>query len=53
MKLQYALGVVAAIGALTIALNPLLVSAEASPVHFSEQPQISTLVTIAIPPYKW
>lgn len=53
MKLQYVLGTLAAIGALVIAMNPLLVSAEASPAQFSEQPQINALVTIVAPPYKW
>lgn len=53
MKLQYVLGTLAAIGALAIAMNPLLVAAEASPEQFSQQPQISALVTIAAAPYKW
>lgn len=53
MKLQYLLGALAAVGALAIAMNPLLVAAEASPAQFSEQPQINTLVSIAAAPYKW
>lgn len=53
MKLQYLLGTLAAVGALAIAMNPLLVAAEASPSQFSEQPQINTLVSIAAAPYKW
>lgn len=53
MKLQYLLGTLAAVGALAIAMNPLLVAAEASPAQFSAQPQINTLVSIAAAPYKW
>jgi hypothetical protein len=53
MKLQYLLGTLAAAGALAIAMNPLLVAAEATPAQFSEQPQINALVTIAAAPYKW
>ena len=55
MKLLYTLLVCAitAMGGLFIALNPLAVSAENSEEHFVEQPQISALVTMAIPPYKW
>ncbi|MDO8304168.1 hypothetical protein [Herminiimonas sp.] len=55
MKLHYTLFVFAitVIGGLFIILNPLAVSAENSKAHFVEQPQISALVTMAIPPYKW
>lgn len=53
MKLQYLLGTVAAIGALAIALNPVLVAAEANPAQFAQQPQINALVSIAAAPYKW
>jgi hypothetical protein len=55
MKLHYTLFVFAiiVIGGLFIILNPLAVSAENSKDHFVEQPQISALVTMAIPPYKW
>lgn len=55
MKLHYTLFVFAitVIGGLFIILNPLAVSAENSKDHFVGQPQISTLVTMAIPPYKW
>lgn len=55
MKRLYTLFVctVAATGALLVILNPVAVSAETSQNEIVEQAQLNTLVTMAIPPYKW
>ncbi|WP_353155070.1 hypothetical protein [Herminiimonas fonticola] len=55
MKRLYTLFVctVAATGALLVMLNPVAVSAETSQNEIVEQAQLNTLVTMAIPPYKW
>lgn len=44
---------VTAIGGVLIVLSPPLVLAETATHYFVEQAQINTLVTMAIPPYKW
>lgn len=44
---------VTAIGGLFVVLKATDVSAETSTPHFVQQEQINTLVTMAIPPYKW
>jgi hypothetical protein len=41
------------VGALFIVLNPAMVSAETNVETFGNQTQVNTLVTMAIPPYKW
>ncbi|MDQ7969867.1 MAG: hypothetical protein REI95_09510 [Oxalicibacterium faecigallinarum] len=53
MKFSFFAGLAAVAGIIFFAVQPATVSAEASSVHFAQQPQINTLVTIAIPPYKW
>lgn len=55
MKLQYAFFISAwtALSILFVIANPTLVSAENTNNHFASQPQISALVSLAIPPYKW
>jgi len=53
MKFSFFAGIAAIAGVIFFAVQPAKVSAEASPLHFAQQPQISALVTIAIPPYKW
>ncbi|HEV7855724.1 MAG TPA: hypothetical protein VGO72_02075 [Herminiimonas sp.] len=55
MKLYYAMLVCAGSAALTVflALHPTQVSAESNPVPVVEHAQISELVTMAMPPYKW
>jgi hypothetical protein len=40
-------------GGLFIVLNPAAVSAETSAEKFVAQTEVNTLVTMAIPPYKW
>ncbi|CAL61091.1 hypothetical protein HEAR0907 [Herminiimonas arsenicoxydans] len=44
---------IAAMGSLFVIFNPIAVSAETSQNDMAEQAQITTLVTMAIPPYKW
>lgn len=44
---------ITAIGGLFIALNPAVVSAENNAQKFVGQTEVNTLVTMAIPPYKW
>jgi hypothetical protein len=44
---------ITAIGGLFIAINPAIVSAENRAQKFVDQTEVSTLVTMAIPPYKW
>lgn len=44
---------VTAIVGLFVVLNSTAVSAETSTPHFVQQEQITTLVSMAIPPYKW
>jgi len=51
MKPALFLSAIAACGALLI-FESGQVAAEASPVHFAQQPQINTLLNIAIAPYK-
>lgn len=53
MKFSFFVGVAAIAGTLFFGLQPVVVSAQASPSHFAQQPQISALVTMAIAPYKW
>ncbi|GEM_PF-3479850 len=52
MKPSIFLSVVAIAGVLLFTVKPGNVSAEASPAHFAQQPQISALLNIAIAPYK-
>ncbi|MES2026574.1 MAG: hypothetical protein V4448_13570 [Pseudomonadota bacterium] len=54
-KLHYTLLICAitVIGGLFIIAHPIRAAAESSPDQFIEQTQISALVTMAIPPYKW
>jgi hypothetical protein len=44
---------ITAIGGLFIALNPAAVSAENQAQKLVDRTEVSSLVTMAIPPYKW
>ncbi len=44
---------ITAVGGLFIVFNPVAVSAETNAEKFIGQTQVNTLVTMAIPPYKW
>lgn len=55
MKFRYAFFVCAwtVLSTMFVMFNPTLVSAENKSDYLTSQPQISALVSLVVPPYKW